>query len=112
MCIRDSFILEPVFNGLLATLFHYLFNGGSLYPFFSPDPYMQNTLAIILFEISFIIFWIFFVYSWSKINFRYGFEHLIIRITDPFRKEKSMKLSYFSTNSNKDVLKNNANNKN
>ena len=83
------FMIEPLINGPLATLFHYLFNGGTLHPFFSTDPYMYNAIAIILFEITFITIWILFVFFWSKINFKYGFEHLFIVITDPFRKEKS-----------------------
>lgn len=86
------YVFEPVINGFLGTIFHLLFNGGVLYPFGTPDPYMTNTLAILLFVLTFLTFWTLFVHFWSKSNYKYGLEYLIIILTNPFRKEKSHKL--------------------
>ena len=80
------YVFEPVINGFLGTIFHLLFNGGVLYPIGTPDPYMTNTLAILLFVLT---FWTLFVHFWSKSNYKYGLEYLIIILTNPFRKEKS-----------------------
>ncbi len=95
--ILTPYIIEPFFNGLISTGFHYAFNGGILYPYNTPDPYMTNPLAILLFEFTVFVFWFLFVYFWSKINFRFGFEHLIISVTNPLRKIKSKKLEPMKT---------------
>ena len=86
------YVFEPVINGTLGTVFHLLFNGGVLYPFGSPDPYMTNDFAVLLFGFTFVTFWILFVHFWSKTNYKYGLEYLIIIITNPYRREKSRKL--------------------
>jgi hypothetical protein len=86
------YIFEPVVNGFLGTFFHLLFNGGVLYPFATPDPYMQNDFAIFLFVLTFMTFWTLFIHFWSKSNYKYSLEYLIISITNPYRREKSRKL--------------------
>ena len=86
------YVFEPVINGFLGTIFHLIFNGGVLYPFGTPDPYMTNTFAILLFTLTFLTFWILFVHFWSKSNYKYGLEYLIVILTNPLRREKSRKL--------------------
>jgi len=86
------YVFEPVINGFLGSIFHFIFNGGVLYPFGTPDPYMTNTLAILLFAFTFLTFWILFVHFWSKSNYKYGLEYLIVILTNPLRREKSHKL--------------------
>ena len=92
------YIIEPIFNGIISTLFHSAFNGGVLFPFGMPDPYMNNAVAIFLFEISFLIFWFLLLFFWSKINYKFGFEHLIMVLTNPLRKVKSKKLEIYDYN--------------
>ncbi|MFW9923606.1 MAG: hypothetical protein ACFFDW_10020 [Candidatus Thorarchaeota archaeon] len=92
MVTLTLYFLDPIINQSLGTLFHYIFNGGILFPFDVADPYMSNALAIGIFEITFITFWVMLVFFWSKIKFRFGLEHLIILATNPLRKIKSQKL--------------------
>ena len=86
------YMVEPLFNGLFATIFHLIFNGGVLYDFGTPDPYMSNLPAILLFEATILTFWFVAVYFWSKTRYKFGFEYWIIRISKPFRKVKTKRL--------------------
>ncbi len=84
------YMLEVAFNEGFAAIFHRSF--GTLENFGEINAFMTNVPAISLFIATFSSFWILAVYLWSKINFKYGFEHLIIVITKPLRKVKSKRL--------------------
>ncbi len=87
------YMLEGFFNSILAAIFHKTF--GELNNFGEPNAFMINVPAILLFVASFVTFWFVFVYFWSKTGYKFGFEHLGIALTKPFRKEKTNKLSLF-----------------
>ncbi len=85
------YIIEGSIDESIATVFHKLF-GSSVYIFGATDAFMYNVWAIILYLTIIVSFWLLFVYGWSKINYRFGFEYLIVLISKPIRKVKSKRL--------------------
>ena len=85
------YILEPVFNGIIAHIFHIIFGNPSA-PFGTPDPFMSNVWAILLFVATFEIFWMVFVYFWAKSGYKYGVEYWIVRVGKNRRTIRSKRL--------------------
>jgi hypothetical protein len=86
------YFFEPVFNQIIAYVFHIAFTGVSGYQFNVPDGFNTNFWAILLFVGTFEGFWILLVWLWSKIGFKFGFEYWIKKISDRTRKIKSKRL--------------------
>ncbi len=87
------YIIEGTLNTVLSSIFHKIF--GQLNNFNQPNAFMTNVPAILLFVLTYIVFWFIFVYFWSKIGYKFGFEHLGIVLTKPFRKEKTNRLNLY-----------------
>ena len=95
------YILEPLFNGIIAFIFHSIF-GDTSAPFGTPDPFMSNVGAILLFVATFELFWAIFVYLWSKTGYKYGAEYWIVQGGKKRReiKSKRLKLETYESISN------------
>jgi len=85
------YILEPVFNGIIARIFHVIFGGASS-EFGTPDPFMTNVWAILLYVATFEVFWIVFVYFWARSGYKYGVEYWIVKSGKNRREIKSKRL--------------------
>ena len=81
------YVFEPLFNNLFAKLFHVLFGDPTV--FGTPDAFMTNVPAILLYELVIFSFWGLSVYFWSKSGYKFGLEHAIITFSSPLRKVKS-----------------------
>ncbi|MEA2070488.1 MAG: hypothetical protein U9O98_04280, partial [Asgard group archaeon] len=84
------YIMEAFINGGLAVGFHAIF-GDITVPYGEIDAFMTNPWAIILFVLTFSLFWVAFVYFWSKIDFKYGFEHFNNLLTKNLRSVNSLR---------------------
>lgn len=85
------YVLEAFINESIATSFHLMFPPHKVVDWGDKDAFMYSWWGIILFVITFVGFWQLFVYLWSKIDFKFGFEHLNYALTKKLRKAKSMR---------------------
>lgn len=85
------YILEPFANGIIAHVFHLIFGDTSV-AFGTPDPFMTNVWAILLYVVTFELFWILFVYFWSKSGYKYGVEYWIVKSGKSRREIQSKRL--------------------
>ncbi len=108
------YVFEPLFNNLFAKLFHVLFGDPTV--FGTPDAFMTNVLAILLYELVIFSFWGLSVYFWSKSGYKFGLEHAIITLSSPLRKVKSRRGQLYIPSDEevaaaKQVIKNNKSSK-